>query len=44
AAAAPWIASAPLATHPAIPDLLLHRYDEAVSTPSTTPLELAPAS
>ncbi|MFE5395524.1 sirohydrochlorin chelatase [Streptomyces sp. NPDC056568] len=29
AAAAPWIASAPLGTHPALARLLLHRYDEA---------------
>ncbi|MCX4761968.1 sirohydrochlorin chelatase [Streptomyces sp. NBC_01275] len=27
--AAPWIASAPLGTHPAMADLLLHRYDQA---------------
>ncbi|MET9776925.1 CbiX/SirB N-terminal domain-containing protein [Streptomyces sp. NPDC006367] len=31
AAAAPWITSAPLGTHPAMARLLLHRYDEAVS-------------
>ncbi|MFC4504877.1 MULTISPECIES: sirohydrochlorin chelatase [Streptomyces] len=30
AAAAPWIASAPLGTHPAMADLLLHRYDRAL--------------
>ncbi|RSN38399.1 sirohydrochlorin chelatase, partial [Streptomyces sp. WAC 04229] len=30
AAAAPWIASSPLGTHPAMAHLLLHRYDEAV--------------
>ncbi|MGW4950275.1 sirohydrochlorin chelatase [Streptomyces parvulus] len=30
AASAPWIASAPLGTHPAMARLLLHRYDEAV--------------
>ncbi|MFI2409901.1 sirohydrochlorin chelatase [Streptomyces sp. NPDC018947] len=29
AAAAPWIASAPLGTHPAMAHLLLHRYDQA---------------
>ncbi|WP_399884710.1 sirohydrochlorin chelatase [Streptomyces sp. BBFR51] len=29
AAAAPWIASAPLGTHPAMARLLLHRYDSA---------------
>ncbi|WP_217166711.1 sirohydrochlorin chelatase [Streptomyces sp. AC512_CC834] len=31
-AAAPWIASAPLGTHPAMARLLLHRYDEALMT------------
>ncbi|TQJ87971.1 sirohydrochlorin chelatase [Streptomyces sp. SLBN-31] len=30
AEAAPWIASAPLGTHPAMAELLLHRYDSAV--------------
>ncbi|GGP99918.1 hypothetical protein GCM10010279_03440 [Streptomyces mutabilis] len=30
ATAAPWIASAPLGTHPAIAHLLLHRYDQAL--------------
>ncbi|MCL6667303.1 MULTISPECIES: sirohydrochlorin chelatase [Streptomyces] len=30
AEAAPWIASAPLGTHPAMAELLLHRYDNAV--------------
>ncbi|MGK9459059.1 sirohydrochlorin chelatase [Streptomyces sp. G6] len=34
AAAAPWIASPPLGTHPAMPHLLLHRYDEAVKADS----------
>ncbi|MFJ6082475.1 sirohydrochlorin chelatase [Streptomyces sp. NPDC092369] len=29
---APWIASAPLGTHPAMADLLLHRYDQTLST------------
>lgn len=43
AAAAPWIASTPLGTHPALPRLLLHRYDRTASTPSTTPLQLASA-
>lgn len=43
AAAAPWIASAPLGTHPAMAHLLLHRYDQALRTPSITPLELASA-
>ncbi|MFG2571520.1 sirohydrochlorin chelatase [Streptomyces sp. NPDC048481] len=31
AQAAPWIASAPLGTHPAMADLLLHRYDRALA-------------
>ncbi|MFI5792388.1 sirohydrochlorin chelatase [Streptomyces sp. NPDC051677] len=30
AQAAPWIASQPLGTHPAMADLLLHRYDQAL--------------
>lgn len=30
ARAAPWTASAPLGTHPAMADLLLHRYDQAL--------------
>ncbi|MFI7293332.1 sirohydrochlorin chelatase [Streptomyces sp. NPDC050121] len=30
AQAAPWMASAPLGTHPAMADLLLHRYDQAL--------------
>ncbi|MGW4002551.1 CbiX/SirB N-terminal domain-containing protein, partial [Streptomyces nigra] len=39
---APWIASAPLGTHPAMARLLLHRYDHA--TPSAAPTrELATA-
>ncbi|MFE2279220.1 sirohydrochlorin chelatase [Streptomyces sp. NPDC059454] len=44
AAAAPGIASAPLATHPAMAHLLLHRYDQALRTPSAPLLELASAS
>lgn len=32
AQAAPWIASAPLGTHPAMAELVLHRYDQALST------------
>ncbi|MEW1719823.1 sirohydrochlorin chelatase [Streptomyces sp. NPDC093109] len=36
AAAAPWIAAAPLGAHPALARLLLHRYDEALTTPSPT--------
>ncbi|MHC3472104.1 sirohydrochlorin chelatase [Streptomyces sp. 7R007] len=34
AEAAPWIASAPLGTHPAMADLVLHRYDQTWSTPA----------
>jgi len=30
---APWIASAPLGTHPAMARLLLHRYDQTLATP-----------
>ncbi|MFI2377353.1 sirohydrochlorin chelatase [Streptomyces sp. NPDC018964] len=41
AAAAPGIASAPLGTHPAMAHLILHRYDQALRTPSTASLELA---
>ncbi|MFI8227737.1 sirohydrochlorin chelatase [Streptomyces sp. NPDC085900] len=33
AEAAPWIASAPLGTHPAMAELLLHRYDQTLATP-----------
>ncbi|MFG3150921.1 sirohydrochlorin chelatase [Streptomyces sp. NPDC048219] len=36
AAHAPWIASAPLATHPAMAHLLLHRYDEALRAGSAS--------
>ncbi|MER7488418.1 sirohydrochlorin chelatase [Streptomyces sp. NPDC126497] len=43
AAAAPWIVSAPLGTHPAMARLLLHRYDRTARTPSPAPLEPAPA-
>ncbi|MEZ3179833.1 sirohydrochlorin chelatase [Streptomyces pimonensis] len=43
AAAAPWIASAPLGTHPAMAGLLLHRYDRALRTSATAPLEPASA-
>ncbi|MXM62087.1 sirohydrochlorin chelatase [Streptomyces sp. HUCO-GS316] len=35
AQAAPWLASAPLGTHPAMARLILHRYDQALATPST---------
>ncbi|MGW2569098.1 sirohydrochlorin chelatase [Streptomyces sp. NPDC001537] len=31
--AAPWIASAPLGTHPAMARLILHRYDQSLATP-----------
>ncbi|MEU6256324.1 sirohydrochlorin chelatase [Streptomyces sp. NPDC047043] len=34
AEAAPWIASAPLGTHPAMAQLVLHRYDQALSAPA----------
>ncbi|GAB2751786.1 CbiX/SirB N-terminal domain-containing protein [Streptomyces bullii] len=46
AEAAPWIASAPLGTHPAMARLLLHRYDQAQATPLTLtgPAPLASAS
>ncbi|MFE7929660.1 sirohydrochlorin chelatase [Streptomyces sp. NPDC057456] len=43
AQAAPWIASAPLGTHPAMASLLLHRYDQARATPASTAPELASA-
>ncbi|UUU21963.1 sirohydrochlorin chelatase [Streptomyces sp. DSM 40750] len=36
AEAAPWIASAPLGTHPAMASLVLHRYDQALTTPEAT--------
>lgn len=37
AAAAPWIASAPLGAHPALARLLLLRYDQALATRSCAP-------
>ena len=43
AEAAPWIASAPLGTHPAMARLVLHRYDQALATQATTTPELASA-
>ncbi|MFG2346552.1 sirohydrochlorin chelatase [Streptomyces phaeochromogenes] len=36
AAAAPWIASAPLGAHPSMARLILHRYDQALATSITT--------
>ncbi|MGX5209622.1 sirohydrochlorin chelatase [Streptomyces violaceus] len=39
---APWIAASPLGTHPAMAQLLLHRYDEALTT-SPAVRELASA-
>ncbi|MEV6028168.1 sirohydrochlorin chelatase [Streptomyces sp. NPDC052036] len=33
AAAAPWIAAAPLGAHPAVARLVLHRYDQALAAP-----------
>ncbi|MEE1753379.1 sirohydrochlorin chelatase [Streptomyces sp. SP18CS02] len=42
AAAAPWIASAPLGPHPALARLVLRRYEQALATrPAPHPLELA---
>lgn len=35
AAAAPWIAAAPLGPHPALARLVLHRYDQAVASMTT---------
>ncbi|CAL9580088.1 hypothetical protein SUDANB145_05006 [Streptomyces sp. enrichment culture] len=44
AAAAPWIAAAPLGTHPAMARLILHRYEEAApATAPAAPRELASA-
>lgn len=43
AQAAPWIASAPLGTHPAMARLLLHRYDQMLKAPVTAAQELASA-
>jgi sirohydrochlorin ferrochelatase len=37
AQAAPWIAAAPLGTHPAMARLLLHRYDEALTAATAVP-------
>ncbi|MDQ8701098.1 sirohydrochlorin chelatase [Streptomyces sp. LHD-70] len=42
AAASPGIASAPLGTHPALAELLLHRYDEAARTFTSSPSDHAP--
>lgn len=43
AEAAPWLASAPLGTHQAMARLLLHRYDQTLTTPVTAAPELASA-
>ncbi|MEV5434645.1 sirohydrochlorin chelatase [Streptomyces sp. NPDC052682] len=44
AEAAPWIAAAPLGTHPAMARLILHRYDQTLATPATAdPVTLASA-
>jgi sirohydrochlorin ferrochelatase len=43
AAAAPWIAAAPLGTHIAMAHLVLHRYDQALSSPDATRLRLVTA-
>ncbi|GCB49616.1 sirohydrochlorin chelatase [Streptomyces sp. NL15-2K] len=40
---APWIASAPLGTHPAMARLLLHRYHQSLATQATTEPALASA-
>jgi sirohydrochlorin ferrochelatase len=37
AAAAPWIAAAPLGAHPAMARLVLHRYDQALAAPEPAP-------
>ncbi|MEU0249216.1 sirohydrochlorin chelatase [Streptomyces sp. NPDC006235] len=43
AQSAPWIAAAPLGTHPAMAHLLLHRYDETLAAASPAVPELASA-
>ncbi|WP_307680045.1 sirohydrochlorin chelatase [Streptomyces sp. V4I2] len=43
AEAAPWIAAAPLGTHPAMARLVLHRYDQSLATAMTTEPALASA-
>ncbi|MDN3020389.1 sirohydrochlorin chelatase [Streptomyces sp. S.PB5] len=43
AEAAPWMASAPLGTHPAMAGLILHRYDQTLATPLPTEPALASA-
>ncbi|GAA2431852.1 CbiX/SirB N-terminal domain-containing protein [Streptomyces glaucus] len=43
AAQAPWLAAAPLGTHPAMARLILHRYDRALAAPATARPEPAPA-
>jgi len=43
AAAAPWIAAAPLGAHPSMARLALHRYDQALATPASTVRALASA-
>lgn len=40
---APWIASAPLGTHPAMARLVLHRYDQSLATATATEPALASA-
>ncbi|MFE7900049.1 sirohydrochlorin chelatase [Streptomyces sp. NPDC057424] len=42
AQAAPWVAAAPLGTHPSMAQLVLHRYEEALAT-STAARQLASA-
>ncbi|MCT7354129.1 sirohydrochlorin chelatase [Streptomyces sp. 15-116A] len=41
--AAPWIASSPLGTHEAMANLILHRYDQTLTTPAETIPALASA-
>ena len=43
AAAAPWIAGAPLGAHPAMAGLALHRYDQALAAPANRERALASA-
>ncbi|MFI6853085.1 sirohydrochlorin chelatase [Streptomyces sp. NPDC050416] len=43
AQSAPWIAAAPLGTHPSMAHLLLHRYDETLAAASSAVPELASA-
>ncbi|RCH69298.1 sirohydrochlorin chelatase [Streptomyces sp. SDr-06] len=44
AAAAPWLAAAPLGAHPAMARLVLHRYDEALARTAARDADAAPAA